>query len=393
MLDETTLYERILGLEAPWFVEAVELDEDKQAVTVFVALDKPTELCCPTCGKACAGYDSRQRQWRHLDTCQLKTWVVAEVPRVQCKEHGCVTVAVPWAQERARFTDMFESLIISWLKHASTSSVCRQFSISWNAVDGIMQRAVKRGLKRRTKRTYKRIGVDEVSFKKGRKYVTIISSEEGDVLDVQDDNNAESLACYYRTLTPQQLQSIEVVSMDLSKAYIKATTDAVPEARQKIAFDRFHVAKIITEAVDAVRKDERMDLARALNYKERKGNRFLWLRRHQALDFDQRRRLKSLNKIAINTGNAWILKEWATRLWQYSSRTWAKKAWERWCAEAMDSQLIPMKSAAKTVTTHLWGIINAIVLNADNAMAESINSKIKTVKIRARGFPCVSTCS
>ena len=361
MLDETTLYERILGLENPWYVEAVELDEDKKTISVYVALDEAAELCCPKCGNACSRYDTRQRKWRHLDTCQMKTLVIADVPRVQCKEHGCLTVGVPWAQERSRFTAMFESMIISWLKHASTSSVCSQFSLSWNAIDGIMQRAVARGLKRRKKRTHKRIGVDEVSFKKGRNYVTIVSSESGDVINVQDDRTAESLSRYYSTLSYHQRQSIEVVSMDLSNTYIKATKDAIPDAENKIAFDRFHVAKIITEAVDRVRKGERMNLARALNYRERKGNRFLWLRRHDNLDREQRSRLKSLNQIAVHTGRAWMLKEWATRLWQYNSRTWAEKGWRRWCTRVMRSQLIPMKWAAKTVKKHLWGIINAVV--------------------------------
>jgi len=385
-MDEVTLYDRILELEWPWFVEGVELNEKTKTIIVNVALESDAKLRCPTCSTVCPRYDSRERQWRHLDTCQLKTIVKTDLPRVECKEHGCLTVSVPWATERSRFTQLFEALIIDWLKHASTLAVCKHFGMSWNAVDGIMQRAVARGLERRSKRVHKRIGVDEVSFKKGRHYVTIVSSASGEVIDVQEDRKTESLACYYSTLTEHQKRSLKVITMDMSGSYIKATKDAIPDADEKIAFDKFHVAKAINEAVDLVRKHERMDLSRAISHREMRGNRFLWLRRHSTLDRSKRKTLATLNRVAIRTGRAWLLKELAMSQWDYRSRAWAEKVWLKWIGRAMRSRLQPIKRVAKMIKSHLKGILNAIIFKADNAMAESINSKIKMVKIRARGF-------
>jgi len=385
-MDESTLYEQILGLKSPWFVEGVRLDEKTSTVHVSIALDSDAKLCCPTCSKTCPRYDSRPRRWRHLDTCQFQTLVEGEVPRVECPEHGCLVVKVPWAEERSRFTQLFEALVINWLKHASVSAVCSQFKMSWNAVDGIMQRAVARGLARRPRRVEKRIAVDEVSFKKGRNYVTIVSSGEGHVIDVQEGRSSESLDGYYSTLTAHQKRSLQVITMDMSKSYIHATMQAIPEASSKIAFDKFHVAKAINEAVDVVRRQERMDLKNAINSRSVKGQRFLWLRRGASLDRIQRKTLKTINKIAQKTGRAWVLKELAMTLWDYKHAGWAMRGWMKWYSRAIRSRLSPIKSVAKMVKTHLYGIINAVVLKADNALAESINSKIKTVKIRARGF-------
>ena len=161
-MKDTQLYSQILGIEKPWKVTDVQvsLANDEVEVTVDHGSGK---LTCPKCGKACPGYDKRQRRWRHLDTCQLKTLLVAEVPRVECSEHGVVTVNVPWAEPGSGFTALFEALVIDWLKDASTSAVSEHLRLSWNAVDGIMQRAVKRGLSQREALSPRQISVDETS--------------------------------------------------------------------------------------------------------------------------------------------------------------------------------------------------------------------------------------
>ena len=126
----------------------MKIRHEDRAVKVHVCRAPDHELTCPQCGAVCRGYDSRRREWRHLDTCQYRTILVADVPRVACPEHGVVTVSVPWAESLSRFTMQFESMVIEWLKEANTSAVSRLMGLSWNAIDGIMQRAVARGLSR-----------------------------------------------------------------------------------------------------------------------------------------------------------------------------------------------------------------------------------------------------
>ncbi len=383
-MRDKELYTQILGIQAPWEVSDIELDLKAGEVKVYVEQKPGTKQACPKCGASCPGYDKRRRQWRHLDTCQLKTLLVADLPRVECAEHGVVSVHVPWSEPGSGFTALYEALVIDWLKEASTQAVSRQLSLSWNAIDGIMQRAVNRGLARRQVASPKRIGVDETSFRKGHDYVTIVSAG-GKVLHVADERKKASLKSYYDTLSDSQKAEIESVSMDMWPAYIKATLENIPEAGRKIAFDKFHVAKYLGEAVDKVRKQEHKALM-CEGWDDLKGSKYDWLTNPGNLSRKRQRSFKLLRESTLKTARAWAIKDLAMRLWNYVSRTWAEKRWKQWLSWAFRSRLEPVRKVARTIKEHLWGILNAIILKANNGASESINSRIKTIKIRSRGF-------
>lgn len=385
-MRDKDLYAQILGIKSPWQVADVELSVSKGEVTVQVEQEAGAKSCCPSCGKESPGYDSRRRRWRHLDTCQYKTILVADVPRVKCEEHGVVTVSVPWAEPGSGFTAMFEALVIDWLKEASTSAVSRLMGLSWNAIDGIMQRAVARGLSRREAVFPTRIGVDETAFRKRHDYVTIVSDQqEGNVLHVGSDRRKETLKAWYESLTEEQRESIQSVSMDMWPAYINATLESLPEAEEKIAFDKFHVAKYLGEAVDKVRRQEHKALM-AEGYEDLKGSKHDWLYNPENMTRKQKIRFKSLRDSTLKTARAWAIKELAMSLWHYVSKTWARKGWEQWLSWAVRSRLEPIKDVARTIKEHLWGILNAVVLKVSNGPAEGLNSRIKMIKVRSRGF-------
>lgn len=385
-MRDKDLYAQILGIKSPWQVADVELSVSKGEVTVQVEQEAGAKSCCPSCGKESPGYDSRRRRWRHLDTCQYKTILVADVPRVKCEEHGVVTVSVPWAEPGSGFTAMFEALVIDWLKEASTSAVSRLMGLSWNAIDGIMQRAVARGLLRREAVFPTQIGVDETAFRKRHDYVTIVSDQqEGNVLHVGSDRRKETLKAWYESLTEAQRESIQSVSMDMWPAYINATLESLPEAEEKIAFDKFHVAKYLGEAVDKVRRQEHKALM-AEGYEDLKGSKHDWLYNPENMTRKQKIRFKSLRDSTLKTARAWAIKELAMSLWHYVSKTWARKGWEQWLSWAVRSRLEPIKDVARTIKEHLWGILNAVVLKVSNGPAEGLNSRIKMIKVRSRGF-------
>jgi transposase len=193
-MRDTALYAQILGIAPPWKVHNVELDRDNHDVTVYLKRNKKSKLRCPTCGKVCPGYDSRERRWRHLDTCQYRTILVANVPRVKCDEHGILQTKVPWAEEKSRFTALFEALVIDWLHETSVSGVARLMNLSWDQVDRIMERAGERGLARREQVLPEGIGVDETSFQKRHEYVTVVSNcDDGNVVHVADGKGEDSL--------------------------------------------------------------------------------------------------------------------------------------------------------------------------------------------------------
>lgn len=385
-MRDKDLYAQILGIESPWQVTEVELKSAKNEVIVHVIPKSGSKHCCPTCGEDSAGYDSRPRRWRHLDTCQYKTILVADVPRVTCKEHGVVTVSVPWAEPGSGFTALFEALVIDWLKEASISAVSRLMGLSWSAIDGIMQRAVERGLSRREERSITQIGVDETAFKKRHDYVTIVSDQgEGTVLFVGDDRKKATLKSWYAALTDERREAIESVSMDMWPAFINATLESLPGAKEKIAFDKFHVAKYLGEAVNKVRRHEHKALM-AEGYEDLKGSKHDWLYNPKNMTHKQKIRFKALRDSTLKTARAWAIKELAMSLWHYVSKTWALKGWKRWLSWAVRCRLKPMMDVAKTIKEHLWGILNAIVLKVSNGPAEGINSRIKMIKVRSRGF-------
>lgn len=382
-MDEVSLYERILGISDPWFVEHVELNAD--AVHVYLGYDSGMALHCPICHQEARRYDAKPRTWRHMDTCQYQTLVHCDIPRTDCPEHGARQIEVPWAQRNGRFTHLFENTVIDWLQELSINAVARRFNLSWNAVDRIMRDAVARGLARRTSPDITHLSVDEVSRKKGHHYVTVISNRQGQVVGVQNGKDKDSLRSFYAALNQQQLTAIDTISMDMSPAYIYATLEEVPAAKRKICFDKFHVIQDLNNAVDGVRKTEMGQIAtgdrRSLHL-----SRYLWLRNEQNLTQAHREMKTHLSRIATKTARAWAIVQYAKGLWVYSYPQEAERAWLKWYGWAIRSRLTPMKTAAKAIKKKLWGIINAITKQRTNALAESINAKLKLIKVRAKGF-------
>jgi transposase len=389
-MRDRDLYAQILGLTRPWSVIDVELDTSDEEVRVLVRHDGSATLCCPECGRASPGYDTRRRRWRHLDTCQYRTILIAETPRVMCAEHGVKQVRVPWAEPGSSFTALYESLVIDWLKEASIAAVSRRLHLSWDEVDGIMQRAVTRGLERRRaegEQAPARLGVDETSFAKRHEYVTVVTDLDAkEVLHVADDRTAGSLEAYYESLGPGELERIEVVCMDMWQPYITATRKRVPLGPGKIAFDKFHVAKHLGDAVDKVRRGEHRTLKREGDDRLTR-TKYLWLAHPANIEEGTwRERFRWLRDSALKTARAWAIKETAMGLWEYVSRGWARRAWRRWYGWAIRSRLEPVKRVARMIRAHLEGIITAIVHRATNAGAESINAKIQRVKRMACGY-------
>ena len=385
-MRDKELYSQILGIQSPWSVHDVQLSYADSEVTVCIDLKPGTQLICPQCGNACSGYDKRVKRWRHLDTCQFKTILEAHVPRINCPDHGVKTIEVPWAEPGSGFTALFEALVIDWLHEASTQAVSRQLRLSWNAIDNIMQRAVKRGLERRKLQPLKRIGIDETSFQKRHEYVTVVIDQERDiVVHVADERKKQSLTQFYDTLSEQQLSELECVSMDMWPAFINTTLERVPDADTKIAFDKFHVAKSLGEAVDKVRRQEHKDLLQD-GHSILTGSKPQWLTNPENMSAKQWEDFVPLKNQALKTAKAWAIKELAMSLWHYSTQGWALKAWKRWLGWALRCRLDPVRKVALMIREHLWGIINAIVLSADNGRSESMNAKIQRVKRRACGF-------
>lgn len=388
-MHDKDLYATILGVTSPWVVRDVAVRAEEEEVEVFIEHDGSQALCCPECSQSGSRYDSRRRSWRHLDTCQYRTTLTADVPRVDCPEHGVRQIRTPWAEGGSRFTAMFESLAIDWLREASIAAVARRLRLTWDELDGIQTRAVRRGLARRRPEPIGVLGVDETSFQRRHEYVTVVNDLRGGrTLYVGDGRGREVLEGFFEELDPEQLTAIEAVAMDMWKPYIQAVRAKVPDADTKIAFDRFHVSKHLGDAVNDVRKAEHRELRWTGDHRLNR-TRYLWLMGPQKLARMKPERLAQFNELKKSTlkvARAWAIKEMARDLWNYARRGWALRAWNRWLSWAFRSRMEPVRKVARLIKEHLWGILNAVVKRLTNASSESINARIQWMKKNACGF-------
>jgi len=313
---------------------------------------------------------------------QFRTILVARVPRIDCESHGVKQIPVPWGEPGSRFTALFEAVVIDWLKEASISGVASLVGMTWDEVDGVMQRAVTRGLNRRKLQAPTAVGIDETSFQKRHDYVTVIN-DGARVIHVADGRGKESVAAFFGSFNAVERAGIEVVAMDMWEPFIQATADSLPDGLSKIAYDKFHVAKHLGDAIDRVRRSEHREL-RAQGDDSLTGTKYLWLTREWSAK--QREMFAGLRTRTLRTARAWALKQTAMALWIGRSRRQLEQAWNRWYSWAIRSRLEPMKRVARMIKSHLPGILNAILRKVSNARAEGINSVIQWVKYTARGF-------
>jgi transposase len=387
-MRDTQLYQQILGLVEPWFVDKVDLKMAEGRVDIFVDHRPDAQWTCPVCATPSGLYDhTDERVWRHLDSCQLKTFLHARVPRTGCPDHGIRKVKLPWAETRSRFTLLMERMIIDVIGQCSTiTGACAVMRVSWDEAFGIMQRAVERGQERKQKTVVKYMGVDEKAFRKGHSYLTVVCDlERSTVEHVSEDRTTESLKSYYASLTGPQRRGIEAVAMDMWEPYIQATLQALPLAAQKIVFDRFHIMKQMNQAVDRVRLAEHRQLSE-LGYDSLKGTKHWWLYGRENLPERYRADFAEAKSKSLYTARAWAIKETLRGLWGYRSPTWAKKFFDRWFGWAKRSQLEPVKKVADMIKSHAQQVLNFCRHPITNGVAEGLNSKIMAIKRKCCGF-------
>jgi transposase len=205
-MQDTELYQQILGLKAPWKVARIELKVKEQRVDLWIQYGEEAKFPCPECGQPSPVRGHRERVWRHLDSCQFATYVHCEVPRVQCGDHGVRQVKVPWSEPGSQFTAFFERLAIDLLRECSVEGAARILGISWDEAFGIQKRAVHRGLARKPAERLRRIGIDETAARRGHRYLTVVADLERNRVEfVTEDRKTESIDRSYQTRPPRWL--------------------------------------------------------------------------------------------------------------------------------------------------------------------------------------------
>lgn len=382
-MRDIELFQMALGLLPPWFVDRSEFDSDRKRLDIYIDFIRGGRFVCPVCGQAdCVAYDSEEKTWRHLNFFQHQAYLHARTPRVNCPQCGVKTVSVPWARTDSGFTLLFEAFILILARQMPVQAIARLVGEHDTRLWRILYHYVEDARSQQDYAEVKEVGIDETSSKRGHNYITtFVDMEQAKVLFATPGKDADTLVAFEADLKahggePEQIQE---ACCDMSPAFIAGIEQTFKKA--EITFDRFHVTKVVNDAVDEVRRQEQKD------HTELKNSRYVWLKNPEHLTVKQQGLLDSLNvkKLNLKTARAYQIKLNFQELYN-QPKPLAEGFLQKWFFWATHSRLQPIIDAAYTIKNHWQGILRWFDTGISNGILEGINSLIQAAKDKARGY-------
>jgi transposase len=399
------LWAGLLGIEHA-VLEKIEFDEDRLLLVAHVRPTRSRRGRCGRCEKRCRGYDrgAGRRRWRTLDLGSVQAWLEADAPRVACREHGVVVAAVPWARHGAGHTRAFDDQV-AWLAVAcSKTAVTALMRVAWRTVGAIISRVcaeVDAGVDRLA--GLARIGIDEISYKRGHRYLTVVvDHDSGRLLWAAPGRDAATLGRFFDALGPERSAALTHVSADGADWIARLVAERAPQAVR--CADPFHVIKWATEALDELRRAAWNDARRALGgsgARHTAGGRRIRLARGDAqqlkkarwalwknpenLTGHQQARLAWIAKTDPRLYRGYLLKEGLRVVFQVKGEA-GKQALQAWISWARRSRLPTFVELQRKIVKHLEAIHNSLDHRLSNALIESTNTKIRLLTRVAFGF-------
>jgi len=346
---------------------------------------------CSGCGEPRPGYDRmrRPREFEFIPVWNIPVSLSYTMRRVDCPTCGIKVEAVPWAQGKHACCDVYRHFLASWARRLSWKETAACFHTNWDTVCRSVKWVVDFGLKHRDLEDVTAIGVDEVSYSKGHKYMTLvyqIDSGRKRLLGVIRDRNTQSLASFFESFGAERCAKIKVVCSDMWKPYLNVIAAMLPAALNVL--DRFHIAKKLGEAVDEVRRQEAKQLAAEGYEPVLKNSRYCFLKRRSNLTIRQATKLRDLLKYDLKSMRALALKESFDAFWQYESPRWAGWFLKKWCTRTMRSKLAPIKKFVSTLRNHEDLLMNYFKAGKlySSGIVEGLNLRINLCMRKAYGY-------
>lgn len=378
---QEAIFAAALGVESPWFVESVAFDAEAKRLDIRLDFKRGSKF--EAGGVACSVHDTEQKTWRHLNFFQHECYLHARVPRVNTEDGRVVMVMPPWAGKLSGFTLLFEALVIALCKHMPVSQVAAMVGVSdyklWRMLDVYVSAA-------RFSEDYSEVGavgMDETSIAKGHHYITLfVDLLLRRTIHVAEGKGADTVKAFVEDLEQHggKAANITDVSCDMSPAFIKGVREQLPNA--KITFDKFHILKIINEAVDAVRREEAKTNPLLTN------SRYVFLKNEANLTEKQREKKEELLVAGMNLKSmeALRMRENFQALYRVFTVGQFVKGLRAWVAWVIACGLKPMQEAAKTILRHWDGIVRWKQSQINNGILEGLNSTVQAAKRKARGY-------
>jgi len=336
-----------------------------------------------------AVHDRRERDWRHLDVGPYRLRLRYAIRRVDCPRCGVVVEFVPWAESQSWFTYDFEDHVGYLAQRTDKTTLSTLMRIAWRTVGAIIERVVPRHRPADPLEDLTHIGVDELSYRRHHEYVTVVVDHgRGAVVWARKGKDAATLGTFFEELGKERCAQLEAVTLDLSAAYIKAVTDASPQAR--LIFDRFHVQRLAHDALDKVRRQQ-WRAADAEDKDAIKGTRFALQKNPWNLSDVERGKLADVQRTNRPLYRAYLLKETLAKILDGGQVNVARDKLLDWHAWATRSRLPPFRTVARTIKKHIEGIVAYVATGLSSARSEGLNGKIRTITRRSFGFHSASS--
>jgi transposase len=373
-------------------VESVWFDESAQAMIFAVRPHRRWRHRCPRCRRRCPRYDdgAGRRRWRALDVGSCRAFVEADAPRVRCGEHGVLVAVVPWARHGAGHTRAFDDLVAWQVRHMSKAAVAELLQITWRTVGAIVTRVVADADQAAGDRLagITRIGIDEVSYKRGHRYLSVVVDHDtGRLLWVADGRDKKTLAAFFDLLGEDRCRQIALVSADGADTIADLVALRCPNA--KLCMDPFHVVVWVQHALDLVRRqvwntlrraDGKSAQARAVAH-----SRFALWRNPEDLTDRQKTKLAWIEQTNTPLYQAYLLKEQLRQVFAPGGAERITRL-DLWLDTAADSGLDPFVDLARRMRRYRDDIANALTHQLSNARVEALNTKIRLLTRIAFGF-------
>lgn len=384
-MNSKEIFSMALNLESPWYIEEVQMSKPDASnsgqIDIYINFKRGSKFPNRE-GCISSVHDTVKRSWQHLNFFEHRCYIHARVPRVKDNANKVKTVQVPWARKHSGFTLLYEAYSMLLIEsEMPVKRAAKTLQIYEMRLWRIFQYWVGRAFQNSKQDNIKKIGIDETSTKKGHNYVTIaVDMEKRQVIYATPGKDSGCLSKLKEHLTVKGCDSekIEHVSIDMSPAFISGVYSNFPNA--KITYDKFHVAKLVNEAMDTVRKAERKEII------ELKGHKYLFLKNHNKLNKAEKSHKEHLLISYPKLGEAYRLKALFNDFWDMQSDEEAQSYLAYWCDLAIDSAMAPFIKVAQTIRVHWTGIVNYTKSKLNNGILEGINSKIQLAKKRARGY-------
>ena len=364
---------------------------DKKSIEVSVRPRRGSAAICSRCHHTAPGYDElTERRFEFIPLWGFLVFLLYTMRRVNCLRCQAVVVEeVPWGNGKHQLTNAYMLFLARWARRLSWKETAEAFHTSWDKVFDAVEHVVTFGLGHRTLGQIDAIGVDEIQYAKGHKYLTLVYQIDLDVtrlLWVGKERTIESFQGFFTMIGDEVASKIVFVCSDMWEPYLKVIREKCSEALHIL--DRFHIVAKMNKALDEVRAGESRRMAMEGRMPVLKKSRWLLLKREENLKTEQRFRLRDLLRYNLRTVRAYLLKEAFQQLWDYNSATWAGKFLDEWCRQVMRSRIEPMKKIAKMLRSHRDLILNYFKARQviSRGVVEGLNNKAKVTMRKSYGF-------